>query len=256
MRRSKPSKFRRYNGSGGVRFAWSGRIWQGVCPPMGNTSLSIIFAFLSCSPHVVDYILWFVPLIGADETLYIGLWTMGIKPKPTENPNACPYGPWANGKEPDYILATVSGMIKGNNWSSSYGEPPNGLYILKYLVCGVFLVRPGWPQLNFLISTGDAEFSLGIDGLANVFYATGPIQEVMNMFNASSVYPEVFVGGIAEIQTFYDGYSPPEIWAPASLIGVPAVEGYFAEKPGSDPNTKGYRYASHFDGTNVHILLE
>lgn len=87
------------------------------------------------------------------------------------NPDEPPYcKPDCNEFPPDetpcYALMVFSGIMKGDNWTPYYGEPPNGTYLAVYgSECSWSSIHPGWIATigwdeQFLVALEHAAFGV------------------------------------------------------------------------------------------------
>ena len=146
--------------------------------------------------------------------------------------------------------------MEGAAWESWFEPAPNGSWSCEWLDCGSFVGEKG--TLMLLVSITGNKFIAYLIGIHSTqeFWVEGWVDEPGFLNNRYTNPNGVYYGGGLDLNLDLSGFTYPAIWEPAKLLNVPSTKGYFAEKPGKSADSKGYRYASHLDGTNVHILLE
>lgn len=181
---------------------------------------------------------------------------MGVKPDKIPNEHNCDGYAWSPVPQPDKIKVTVSGITLTEAAPPHAKQPPNGVTTLEFVVCPFYDGAFGdWPAG---LAVADNHVSFFIE-----YVETMTTHQAI----AYSPLPDVWEGELITLSDWYtagqvsmelhgSGFHRPDIWQPGIDIGVPTQQGYFAELISQSPVGDCYRYASHFDGTNIKILKD
>lgn len=180
---------------------------------------------------------------------------MGDTPEIIPNDQSCPAGPYPGGVQPAYVIVHISGCEKTETAPPLQREPINGTFILEFVTCGSYSVNYGVWDLFLFLQSDHGEFKVQLDGSVWCYYFEFeyPIEQTKEGVLISLVAP--YTDGDVSIELQKYGYYKNESWANASLVGVPAVDGYFAEPMPVNNYDESVRYASHLDGTNIRLYM-
>jgi hypothetical protein len=181
---------------------------------------------------------------------------MGDKPINEPNTEECPFGPYPNGRHPSKIFATCYGFDMNPMHPPTQVPPYNGFVQLDFVTCLSF--KGSVPNWEFFCFVEADRFDFQIRLTESVWVYKGeyeyPLLENISIPMTWLVFP--YTAGSVIVQTNLYDSGLPASWAPASLIGVPKQEGYFAEQGYSGLDAKHYRYANEANGTNIKLILE
>lgn len=181
---------------------------------------------------------------------------MGVKPKPVENTELCPYLIWPDGKAPLLADCQFFDVELSSLWIPDYGYPLTANYKVPFKSCTYYDYWVGAVHIQLFVSAYGVEVQAYNENNAIFFHGSGPLGLSSEIENNLMPTPSAFANGYAKLDMYINGWSPPPEWAAASLVGVPEQDGYFAEQGPNGAPDSTYRYANHFNKTNVIMKVE